>query len=82
MSLTAVLLVKVLSDLPRTHVQAVLALGPLSVAGFAASPGAYRTAPWLGLAAAVAASLLAAAVVVTVASGYERCERSGQVSEA
>ncbi|WP_135820113.1 hypothetical protein [Halostella litorea] len=69
MSLTAVLVAKLIHDLPRRHQRAALALAPLSVLGYASVSPAYEAAPWVGVLLLVAATLFATGVVVAVMTG-------------
>ncbi|WP_121822087.1 hypothetical protein [Halostella salina] len=72
MSLTAVLVAKLLRDLPRQHQRAALVLAPLSVLGYVGVSAAYESDPWVGVALLVAATLLATGVVVAVMTGIGR----------
>jgi hypothetical protein len=76
MSLTAVLVAKVLYDLPRRHKRAAFGLTPFALLGYANLSTIYEASPWVGVVLLVAATLLATGVVVAVMTGIGESLRS------
>jgi hypothetical protein len=76
MSLTAVLVAKVLYDLPRRHKRAALGLAPFALLGYASVSPVYEASPWVGVVLLVAATLVATGVVVAVMTGIGESLRS------
>ncbi|WP_135533227.1 MULTISPECIES: hypothetical protein [Halostella] len=76
MSLTAVLVAKLLHDLPRRHQRTALSLAPFALLGYVSVSPVYETSPWMGVLLLVAATLLATGVVVAVMTGLGESLRS------
>jgi apolipoprotein N-acyltransferase len=76
MSLTAVLVAKVLYDLPRRHKRAAFSLLPFALFGYASVSPVYEASPWMGVLLLVAATLFATGVIVAVMTGIGQSLRT------